>query len=281
MYHPSNWMAYLLKILSLPVFVLLLTHCANVQFPDEVEIIVPGEEISASDWGLSPDGTKLFYSPQYGGDVLIYLETNEKYEIDGADCNRGDPYWLDERLLACGPLAPNLFDTEARQLTRRKVVKRDEVDIDTLLSEAERIYLRPNTLILLDQDPYADDANNYVLGDNMQPNGFGALVSPYPHIVLPIRHPDKVYSPDEVYYYTVTASEEKRGGVPAFYTLTIFTAADDQEVISASTETLRDSGYRIWSAGWAWDSNGVYFSIHRELLNRLNDIRKLNIPQPE
>ena len=279
----SDLIAPLLKVFSAFALVVLLTNCVNeatFKFPDEVETIVPGKAMSSHRWDLSPDGTKLVYTHPNSDEVLIYLETNETYNIDRSHCSGGDPYWLDERLLACAGIRPKLFDTEERQLIPRRVVKRDEVDMDTLLSEAGQIYLYGSTgIVLLDHDPYAENAKNYVLGDNMMPNGFKELIAPYPHIALPIIVTGKVYSPDEAYYYTLTDEKPER---ITFSTLTIYTAADDQEVVSFSTEILKpEDTYRFGEAGWAWDSSGVYFLVSGPILEDYKAIRKLNIPQSQ
>ena len=281
---------HLLNALGLLVLLVLLTHCneyyeATANFPDELETIVPSEAMSGPDWRLSSDGTKLYYSSPDGDknypNVLLYLETNETYYLDTRRCNaRVD--WLDERLLACDlhlPGTSSVFDTEERRFLSRSVLKRSEVDLAALLSETGQIYYRSlDALVLLASDPYAEDAKNYIISDDTR-EGFEAILADYPHLTLPIYPPqaDKVFSPDQVYYYTIDEYQPDRTIVQ---TLTIYTTADDQEVTSFTTEGLRPkNNYRFREAGWAWDSSGVYFSIGVMMGQRYLAIRKLNIPQ--
>lgn len=238
----------LVNTLGLVGLLVLLTHCTPSEtaanFHDHVETIVPGNAMSGRDWRLSLDGTKLYYHSQDADkiypSILLYLETDETLVLDRSRCvSRLN--WLDGRLLACGldrTEVANLFDTEQRHFLSRSQVKRSEVDLEALLSEAGRIYYHPlDTLLLLDSDPYVQGAKNYIIKDDTKA-GFEAILADYSYITLPIYPAqDKVFSPDQHYYYSLLEDGDHYPGAP-IYTLTIFSAADDQEVTSFTTAAL-------------------------------------------
>jgi len=286
MHKLSHLFNILLKPFGLLIVLLLLSQCdieTQANFPEQVETIVSKEAMGEAGWGLSPGGTKLYYrSAEADKDypnILLYLETGETYYLDRRRCD-GSPYWLDDRLLACnlhsGEFA-DVFDTEQRRFLAVNRVKRSEVDLEALLLEAEQIYYLPSrTLVLLDDDPYAAETKNYIIGGHTT-DDFEASLADYSHISLPI-YPEvvegKVFSPDEAYYYTITDGEA--AGL-ATHTLTIYRTEDDQEITSVTTERLRDAAYIFFEVGWAWDSSGVYFSISNILRTNYSAIHKLKV----
>jgi hypothetical protein len=244
-------------------------------------ITLPEQDIVS--WYLSPSGDKLLYQPRvlpFDKATIRFLVTGQEMII--ADCPRFN--WLDNESIYCydydfqddqhipsaviNNVSENASDFERILI---KAVIAEEIELDTLLSQAKTIYRLqhsysvsdhwPDSLLILDTEPQENIKQYYHLTeiDNLD-----EVLKNYNHITVFLFDSftdsyKKTYSPNKNYYYLLQNN------------LGIYDATNDQLLAEFKPPPPSDykSHFELGGSlpnkteGWASDSSGVYFHIHQ------------------
>jgi hypothetical protein len=269
----SAWLSHGVPILIMMGAFLLLTACA-LFLPRGVEELVPTDE-DAGGMALSPGGDKLIYhSRSSNTPVVLNLVTNQKHKIESKYC--GSWRWLDNQTILCWGkpefnIPPALINDNDMLLSEIKRVTIDDINLSAILSKAGQVFLieipydKPNILIL--SADYTQSPDNYLVTNLTDAEG---LLRDVPYTVIPKAYisdlqSDKMYSPNESYYYVLTSN----------ISLSIYTSKDDRLLVTVPLE----SNENVKVGGWVYDSSGILYQIDRiGPLGTTSPIYKMNVP---
>jgi hypothetical protein len=199
-------------------------------------------------WSLSPGAEKIMFRSGENY-VLMSPTTNLRHVFKGDKCSpsNGGYRWLDDKILLCSNL---IIDTDDLSETAYTVLNASEVNWEILLEDAETIYAHKSEsgfVFVLAQDYKHNPDKNYLI---TEVKNIDKILQDYPYV--PVLYPDyyhpqwneKIYSPNEAYYYIFNGS-----------VITIYEAKDDKKL--SQTPATDATPNKI--GGWAKDSSGVYF----------------------
>lgn len=259
----SKWL--LNFAIFLAIIVPAMSGCSFSKLPG-VEVLVPDDEDAGRSMTLSPKGDKLIYhSRSVKTPIVLNLVTGAKQEIDSEHC--GSQSWIDDQTIFCWGtsafnIPPALVDSNDLSLTEVKEVRTTDINLTSLLAEADRVFALQapfrhrsediRDILILSQNYLENPAKNYFVSDieNVE-----QILRGVPHNVIFSKSPldEKVYSPNGEYYYVHTWE----------VSLAIYSSSDDKLLIEVPLgETTDRKKYQYKQAkiaGWTYDSGGVIY----------------------
>jgi hypothetical protein len=255
---------------------LLLTAC-SLFLPRGVEELVPTNEDALQGWALSPQGDQLVYTSRdldsMGPAVILDLTTNKKRSLPkNVDC--GWPPWIDNETIFCWG-EPALVNSQDLSVIPVQRIDASQADIQPLLTNSQKVYLfedSPETILLLADDVLSSENLYLILNipDVETLADTKRLTPQVSHTIIPKRHVsglqnDKLYSPDEAYYYILTHT----------VSLSIYDAKNDELLRTVPLESYEN----VKVGGWVFDNSGIIYQIDQiGPLGETSPIYKLNVP---